>query len=148
MQIIPDLIIYLALTGLLYWSTRLTRNDRVKISVTGQHLPGPFLRVYPGLLSRVGLLNTPALAEGCGIFLVGAKCVHTVGMSFAIDIIFVDDRCRIIGTVEGALPGVKRLKGPPGTRHVLEMSAGSLEKFAPQAIGKSYLNLHVEADHG
>lgn len=73
---------------------------------------------------RAGLLNHAALAPGTGLYLAGSRAVHTRGMLFALDIVFLDANGRALSVVGNAAPGLARLSGPPDTRSVLELGAG------------------------
>jgi uncharacterized membrane protein (UPF0127 family) len=72
----------------------------------------------------VGLLGKRSLAPGCGLFIVPSQAIHTVGMAFPIDVIFVDKKYNVVGLREAVPPfritrifwkalGVLEL--PPGT---------------------------------
>jgi len=43
-----------------------------------------------------GLIGRASLADGEGLFLVGTKSIHTFGMRFAIDVVFLDQRGQVI----------------------------------------------------
>jgi uncharacterized membrane protein (UPF0127 family) len=72
----------------------------------------------------VGLLGKRSLAPGCGLFIVPSQAIHTVGMAFPIDVVFVDKKYSVVGLREAVVPfrvtrvfwkalGVLEL--PPGT---------------------------------
>lgn len=63
-----------------------------------------------------GLLGRVLLAPGDGLWLPGTKSVHTVGMRFAIDVVFVDRHNRIICMIPA-------------------MSPGRISPYVPRAIG-------------
>jgi uncharacterized protein len=76
------------------------------------------------LRRMVGLLGKRSLAPGCGLFIVPSQAIHTVGMAFPIDVIFVDKKHSVVGLREAVPPfrmtrvfwkalGVLEL--PPGT---------------------------------
>jgi len=52
----------------------------------------------------VGLLGKRSLAAGCGLFIVPSQAIHTVGMAFPIDVIFVDKRHSVLGVLECVRP--------------------------------------------
>lgn len=129
--VLIDVICYLALVGILIVMTRVKPCSKVQLKIQGQVLSGTFLFCKVGLSSRVGLLNTPALHRGDGILLAGAKSVHTVGMHYPIDLVFLDESGRILKTQAQVNPGERRCPGPKGTRSILELGAGTLaQSFA------------------
>jgi uncharacterized protein len=52
----------------------------------------------------VGLLGKRSLAPGCGLFIVPSQAIHTVGMAFPIDVIFVDKKYNVLGVREAVRP--------------------------------------------
>ncbi len=52
----------------------------------------------------VGLLGKRSLARGCGLFIVPSQAIHTVGMAFPIDVIFVDKKYSVMGVREAVRP--------------------------------------------
>jgi len=77
---------------------------------------------------RLGLLNRESLAPGEGLWLSSASAIHTFGMKFPIDVLFLDPQ----GSVLGILPNM----GPEETSgrypyckvaSVLELPAGTAE---------------------
>jgi uncharacterized membrane protein (UPF0127 family) len=57
-----------------------------------------------GLDGMIGLLGKRSLEPGSGLFIVPTQAVHTVGMSFPIDLVFVDKSYRVIGVRENVRP--------------------------------------------
>lgn len=51
-----------------------------------------------------GLLGTTALNEGEGLVLVGEKSIHTMFMSYPIDLVYVDKDYRVIRTDINMVP--------------------------------------------
>ena len=73
-----------------------------------------------------GLLGHPALQAGEGLLLRGEKAIHTIGMSFAIDVLFLDRG----GLVVHLIPAMGPLRASPyvgRATDVLEMPAGAIE---------------------
>jgi uncharacterized membrane protein (UPF0127 family)/catechol 2,3-dioxygenase-like lactoylglutathione lyase family enzyme len=58
----------------------------------------------PGTRGR-GLLGTDSLEDGCGLLIVPCRQVHTFGMRYPIDVIFVDEAWRVKKVVAGMKPG-------------------------------------------
>jgi hypothetical protein len=51
-----------------------------------------------------GLLGKRSLDPGSGLFIVPSQAIHTVGMAFPIDVIFVDDKYNVLGVREAVRP--------------------------------------------
>lgn len=52
----------------------------------------------------VGLLGKRSLPHGCGLFIVPSQAIHTVGMAFPIDVVFVDKKYSVLGVREAVRP--------------------------------------------
>jgi hypothetical protein len=52
----------------------------------------------------VGLLGKRSLASGCGLFIVPSQAIHTVGMAFPIDVVFVDKKYSVVGVRKAVRP--------------------------------------------
>ena len=52
----------------------------------------------------VGLLGQRSLAHGTGLYIVPCQAIHTIGMSFPIDVIFVDKKYNVVGMREAVRP--------------------------------------------
>ena len=77
------------------------------------------------LKRRVGLLNRRHLAEGEGLLLDRCYGVHTFGMRFPIDVLFLDKDLHVIRAVK-ALPPY-RTSIVRKAVYVLELPVGALE---------------------
>lgn len=73
-----------------------------------------------------GLLGRQSLGEGEGLWIVPCEAVHTFGMRFAIDLVFVDRR-NVVRKVRSSVPPW-RLSGCLRAHSVLELAAGTLKK--------------------
>lgn len=73
---------------------------------------------------RRGLLGRDGLDEASAMLLAPCTAVHTVGMRFAIDVVFVDRQGYAVKVVRGLRPW--RIALAAGGRAVIEMAAGSL----------------------
>lgn len=124
-----DLTCYMGLFGLLIFMTRVRSLKRVRVRCGAVELPGVILKCHMQLHTRIGLLNTPGLRIGDGLLLNGVCAIHTLGMHFPIDVLFLDESARVLGWESGIVPGIKKLKGPPGTRSVLELGSGTITQF-------------------
>ena len=74
--------------------------DSTRGSVVGERI-----RVADGVWSRfVGLLGSASLAPGAGLLLYPSQGVHTLGMLFAIDLVFLSHDFRVVGLRERLKP--------------------------------------------
>lgn len=69
-----------------------------------------------------GLLGRPPLEGGQGLLITRCRSVHTVGMGYAIDVVFLDRRGRIVRVVERLRP--MRLAMCFRASSVLELAGG------------------------
>lgn len=74
-----------------------------------------------------GLLGHPPLKSGEGLLLKGEQAIHTVGMSFAIDALFLDRDGRVIYFIE-AMPAMRASPIIWRGRDVLELPAGRISE--------------------
>lgn len=59
------------------------------------------VRVADSMLSRlIGLLGRRSLAPGSGLWIVPSSGVHTLGMVFTIDVVFLDKDLKVVGVRE------------------------------------------------
>jgi len=67
-------------------------------NITRKTLLGDRISVADGSLARlVGLLGRKSLEPGTGLLIVPSQAVHTLGMRFPIDVLFMDRTCRVVG---------------------------------------------------
>ncbi len=97
-----------------------------------------------------GLIGRPSLRESEGLLLLGTKAIHTMGMRFAIDVLFLDEDGRAIHLLHAFKPSqISPLVGRSAM--VLELPAGTLEKTGTQVgdwIEVSLLNRAMAAAAG
>lgn len=72
----------------------------------------------------VGLLNRSTLALDEGLLLDPCASIHTFGMRFSIDVIFLDRAGRVTGYADDVRANRVRL-APRGTCQVLEIAVGN-----------------------
>lgn len=72
-----------------------------------------------------GLLDRAPLQVGEGLLLSPCNSIHTVGMTYPLDVVFVDRQGRVVKCVAGLKPW--RTAAAWRARHTLELAAGSLE---------------------
>ena len=84
------------------------------------------IRKATGFIDRLrGLMYVKHLPRGHAILLEPCNSIHTFGMRFAIDVLFLDASSRIIKAIRSLSPG--KIAGPVAGAHaVLETSGGSL----------------------
>lgn len=71
-----------------------------------------------------GLLGHPPPPPGTAWCLPGCQVVHTFGMAFPIDLVWLDRRCRILRVRSGVPPG--RVAGHWRAAEVLELASGAV----------------------
>jgi uncharacterized membrane protein (UPF0127 family) len=80
---------------------------------------------------RTGLLRHDSLAEGHGLWIVPCEGIHTWGMRFAIDVVFLS-RYRKILKIRKDLQQ-RRLSFCLRAHSVLELPAGTLDRTGTEA---------------
>jgi uncharacterized membrane protein (UPF0127 family) len=73
-----------------------------------------------------GLLGRRALDAGEGLWLERCWGIHTVGMRFPLDVLFLDDDLKVVGFEHGARPGRLAIMNAKA-KHVVEMPEGTLK---------------------
>lgn len=71
-----------------------------------------------------GLLGSDGLAPDEGIWLSPCSSIHTLGMRYAIDVVFLDRALQVTAIVANLKPHRARF-GPRGTHSALELPAGA-----------------------
>ncbi|MBN1781049.1 DUF192 domain-containing protein [bacterium] len=95
------------------------------------------------LLSRLtGLLGTVSPPEGHGLHIVHCSSIHTFGMKYPIDVLFLDREQRIVRICREVGPN-RTCKAPAGARSVVELAPGTANRFSNGDI----LKLHDEGSH-
>lgn len=79
---------------------------------------------------RVGLLQRSGLAKGEGLWILPCEAIHTFFMRFAIDVLFLDKRKRVVKTVHRLGPW--RLAMSWRGKTVLELPAGTIAETGTQ----------------
>lgn len=72
----------------------------------------------------VGLLNRSGLNDGEGLLLDRCFGVHTMGMRFTIDVLFLDKAYRVVRAVNSLVPF--RICFVPKAVYVIELPAGTI----------------------
>lgn len=95
---------------------------------------------------RRGLLGRAALADGAALVLLPCCAVHTVGMQFPIDVVFVDAG-GLVRKIVRAL-GPRRIAIAFGASAVVELAAGARAAIEELAIGDRLYLAPVSVDSG
>lgn len=96
-------------------------------NVTSGTVIGDRIRVATSLRDRtVGLLRTPPLAPGEGLWIERSPSIHMFFMKYAIDAVFVADDGRVTKVVSHLKPW-RVVWWAPGARDCLELPAGTAE---------------------
>lgn len=96
----------------------------------------PRMRVAWGFWERgVGLMFRRDVPGRCGAGYVFPKCrdLHSFGMRFALDVVWVDDAGKVKGVRRGVPPG-KVIRGPKAACHVFEVAAGRLPDLSDEVL--------------
>jgi len=92
-----------------------------RIGVGGAEFP-----VAEGLLARgLGLAFLDRDAAGPGLLIPRCRSVHTFGMRFCLDLVFLDRELRVVGERRSVTP--RRFAGCRRADSVLELPAGGEE---------------------
>lgn len=103
-------------------SQRLTALNSTRATVLAAHL-----EVADTATARnKGLLGRKGLATGEGLWIIPCEAVHTFGMQFAIDLVYLDRR-HVVRKVRRAVPA-SRISVCLAAHSILELPAGTIEK--------------------
>lgn len=82
------------------------------------------LIVADNLVSRmIGLLKYKSLPKGCAMLINPCSSIHTIGMRFALDLIFLDKKMRVVHTVSSVKPN-RFVLGGRGASVTIEIQSG------------------------
>jgi uncharacterized membrane protein (UPF0127 family) len=79
-------------------------------------------------------LDPDALPQGHGLLFERCRSVHTIGMRFALDLVWLDGEGRLVRLDSGVAP--RRLRTCLRARSVVETAAGEGERFAAALAGR------------
>ena len=86
------------------------------------------LHIVRGARERVrGLLSHDSLPDGEGMWFPACRLIHTFGMKFAIDLVYLNEQLEICKIVEGMRPG--RLSACLAAESVIELNSGAAKKL-------------------
>ncbi len=88
---------------------------------------GARVRTASGAIARMrGLLGTEGLPAGGGLWISPCRAIHSIGMRYAFDALFLDAAMTVVGAY-AAFPRNRVSKVFPTARGVLELPAGTIE---------------------
>lgn len=91
---------------------------------TKQVTIGSNIRVADSFFTRlVGLLATKSLKPGEGLMIKPCASVHTFGMKYPIDVVFIDSAHTVVEVAAGLMPGC--LASSRGAAYVIELPQGT-----------------------
>jgi uncharacterized protein len=98
------------------------------INVTKKTWLATKVRKADNFLTRlVGLLKRTNLGPEEALWLIPSKGIHTIGMKFPIDVVFLDKSNKVLGIISGLVP--YRISGVRlWSYSVLELPKGTLKK--------------------
>ena len=80
---------------------------------------------------RTGLLKHTSLEPGDGLWIVPCEAVHSFGMKFTIDVIYLDRKRKVKKVRSEMVP--RRISGCLTAHSVLELPAGTIARTGTQA---------------
>ena len=79
---------------------------------------------------RRGLLGRHHLESGGGLWIVPCEAIHTFGMRFPIDLVYLDRHLRVVKVCSNLPP--RRLSACLSARSVLELASGTVQATSTQ----------------
>jgi len=93
---------------------------------TRNTLIGTRVRQAATFWSRLrGYIGRPEPRQGEGILFVPCKAIHTCWMSFSLDVLFLDEKGKVLKLVRAMAPW-KFTRLVPGARYALEVPVGTI----------------------
>ncbi|WP_425059629.1 hypothetical protein SCACP_02210 [Sporomusa carbonis] len=94
------------------------------INQTRQTSLGGNINLADNFFTRlVGLLTTKKLPSGAGLIIKPCSGVHTLGMRYCIDVLFVNKDHEVVKVIAAMKPG--RVAVVSGSAYVIELPAGT-----------------------
>lgn len=104
---------------------------------TGIAVARRVIRARGFLGNGLGLIGRRALPPDEGLWLTGTGAIHTFGMRFALDVLFLDREGRTVDVVPHLAPN--RVCCRRGAHWVIELAAGALTQVPQITTGVSWL---------
>jgi len=79
-----------------------------------------------------GLLGRDSLPADSGLLLSGVNGVHTFGMAFPIDVVFIDAEGKVLKVIASMSPA-RIERAVPGGQSCLELAAGAAARYGIEA---------------
>lgn len=90
-----------------------------------------------------GLMGRRELPEGEGLLLTACNAIHTFGMRFPIDVLFLDENHGVVHAIHAL--GPRRIGGPVRTaRYAVELPAGTIARSRTE-VGDRVAKVPVDA---
>lgn len=94
------------------------------LNVTRNTCVATITRVADRFFSRLkGLLGTESLAEGAALVITPCSSIHTFGMAYPIDVLFIGDDNKVLRIISSFSPGRAACCG--NSRCVIELPSGA-----------------------
>jgi uncharacterized protein len=98
-----------------------SRLSCMRLAIGNAELAFAHVRVARTFADRlVGLLGQSSLRDGEGVLFMPGGSIHTLGMRFTIDVVFLDATLKVLKVAAGVRPW-RFAWAPGGTRYVLEL---------------------------
>lgn len=94
---------------------------------TGKIVADRLVRPKTWLARNLGLIGQRALERGAGMWFDRCWGIHTVGVRFPLDVLFLAGDLRVVGFERAVRPGRLAVVNGRST-HVIEMPAGTLDR--------------------
>lgn len=95
------------------------------VTKSGQAIVDPCLRTTNAFERMRGLLLRPSPAAGAGLLIDPCAAVHTLAMSYPIDVVYMDVDYRVVRRVDALQPW--RVSACSAARMTLELGAGQAQ---------------------
>ena len=93
---------------------------------------GGDIRLAASWFARLkGFLGAPEPRNGEGLLLVPCNAIHTYGMSFPLDVLFLSGEGRVVRTVQDLPPGRRTNRVIEGV-YVLELPVGTIARTSTE----------------
>lgn len=102
--------------------------ERFAISTKNKADPLIVKAAHSWLKRLVGLLGSSHLALNDGLWIKPCKGIHTIGMLYKIDVIFLDQGLRIT-KIHRNIPPFWFSMAPKGTESVIELASGAAARY-------------------